>query len=149
MKSIRFLGLLLLSACAESAPPPHYEYKPIVPLHSEAEEARLKLNGEALLSKWTECEMKTAVTIARTSTIDPADGVKTAYDACKAEREAWIDSQVAIGWPRDVAEHAADNSQLCVFPIVRDQIEMTRRNASTAERQAYVAANASYSCTSQ
>lgn len=138
------LSSLWLGACAVPEP----TSREIEPVQRRAPEvsAQLELRGKVLLSKWTTCQMDAAVTVARNTIVDAADGVPIALAACKSERESWVDSQVAMGWNRDASERVADGAERCNFPIIQDQIEMTRRKATLADRQAYAIAHAGYSC---
>ncbi len=114
--------------------------------HTQEEETNNKREGDALLSKWTRCEMEAADILGRTTKMAPADGVKLALQTCTKERELWVDNQTEFGIQRYIVENVADGSERCMFPILEAELEMGRRNATAAERQAWRAANANYSC---
>jgi hypothetical protein len=116
---------------------------------SAERETELKREGLALLAKWTNCRMDAVARLADTSGADRDDIVVLALKACGAEREAWIESQTALGWPRYAAEQVADGSEQCSFPIMEAQVDLTRRHATQAERQAWANAHADYSCRAQ
>jgi hypothetical protein len=113
---------------------------------SPEQESNLKRQGNILLSKWIDCEIRSANTIAQKTTLASEDVAGQAQQSCSSERGAWIESQTALGWPRYAAEQTADGSERCSFPIIVASVDMTRRHASQAERQEWANAHANISC---
>ena len=114
-----------------------------------ASTTELTRNGNVKLAEWVECETtdaRVAAADTQYSALSAPAIAKLAQDACNDKRESWVESQVQLGWPKASAEHVADTSESCVFPIIENLVVMTRNHATDSELKAWSAAHANYTC---
>jgi hypothetical protein len=132
---------VLLTGCAPAAPP--VEYHPTV---LPVDEAKIRRAGDALLAKWSFCQVDAAKRLART-TVPAIDAAQQASLECRLQREAWVDSQISPGMTKSFVEGAADGSEHCLFPTLLGYIEEIRSGASAEDIRLWALTLDTGSCT--